>query len=240
MGKVGYEPEESSLSELPSLIAAAHELKSPLVLLRQLSFELETTDDPVRRSVLGERLRFTTEQSLRLVEQLSVSSRLDDVLFDTEPLQIQALYQDLESQLQPLAAHLGVELDVRLPRRPLVTVANRDLLPALMRNFCDNALTYTPQGGKVVIRASERHNKICLSVRDDGPTISHQAFRQLQQKLGRAPQPLTSRPRSSGLGLWIAGVYADYMSAQLQTRRHRRGGMTFSVELPKSEQMALL
>lgn len=226
--------------ELPALVAAAHELKTPLVLMRQLSLELEETVDPSRIQVINQRLRFTSEQSLRLVEQLTTTSRLQDSLFDTEPLQVHAVYRELADQLMPLARHLGVELVVQLPRRPLVTVANRDLLPALLRNFCDNALTYTPQGGQVVLSAALSRDRIALHVRDHGPPISRQAFRQLNDRLGRTRQPISARPRSSGLGLWIAGQYAEALSAEIQTRQHRGGGMTFSVVLPKSGQLSLL
>lgn len=225
---------------MPSLIAAAHELKSPLVLLRQMAFELDEVSDPSRQKVLTERLRFTTEQSLRLVEQLTLGSRLQDSLFETEPLQIQAVFRELESQLQPLARHLGVSVTVKVPRRPLVTVANRDLLPALLRNFCDNALAYTPPSGRIELAASERKGRIYLSVKDQGPTISRQSYSELQTRLGKQPQPLSSRPRSSGLGLWIAGLYAEAMSASLITKRHQGGGMTFGVMLSPSEQLSLL
>lgn len=227
-------------SDMPSLVAAAHELKSPLVLLRQMSLELDETDDPQRRKVLSERLRFTADQGLRLVEQLTLSSRLQDSLFETEPLQVQAVFQDLESQLRPLASHLGIDVSIKTPQRPLVTVANRDLLPALLRNFCDNALAYTPREGRIQLIAAQRRGQIYLGVRDEGPVISPQSFRQLRERMGRQPQPLSARPRSSGLGLWIAGLYAEAMSASLVTERHRHGGMTFGVMLAPSEQLSLL
>lgn len=236
----GRSADYQGLSSLPSVIAAAHELKSPLVLMRQLSLELGETLDPERAKVINQRLRFSLDQSLRLVEQLSLAPRLDEGIFGCEPVETQAVCHQLVDQLQPLARHLAVELDFKSKRQPLVALANRDLLPALLINLCDNALSYTPAGGRVEITAIRRSSGIRLSVRDQGPSISRAAYRQLQQRLGKAAQPLGARPRSSGLGLWIAGRYAAAMNAQLSLVKHHGQGLTFAVDLPKSEQLSLL
>ncbi|HET7630219.1 MAG TPA: HAMP domain-containing sensor histidine kinase [Candidatus Saccharimonadales bacterium] len=236
----GRSADYQGLSELPSVIAAAHELKSPLILMRQLSLELGETRDPARAEVLNQRLRFSLDQSLRLVEQLSLAPRLEDGIFGCEPVETQAVCVQLVDQLGPLAKHLSVNLDFNPKRQPLVALANRDLLPALLVNLCDNALSYTPAGGRVEITAARHGSGVRLSVRDQGPSISRSAYRQLKHHLGKSAQPLGARPRSSGLGLWIAGRYAEAMSAKLSLVKHRGQGLTFAVDLPKSEQLSLL
>lgn len=112
--------------ELPSAIAAAHELKSPLILMRQLSLELGETDDPIQIELINQRLRFSLEQSLRLVEQLSLAPRLGEGLFDSEPVETGNICRQLVGGLQPLARHMSVELDFKPKRQPLLALANRD------------------------------------------------------------------------------------------------------------------
>ena len=68
-----------------SLVAAAHELKTPLVLMRQLSIQLAQTDDPRKNTEIIERIRLTAERSLRLTDSLTKSARLADALFELEP-----------------------------------------------------------------------------------------------------------------------------------------------------------
>jgi signal transduction histidine kinase len=64
-------------------------------------------------------------------------------------------------------------------------------------------------------------------------------WRRVKQRLGTAPQPLQNRPASSGLGLYIAGQFAEAMQGSIGATRHRDGA-TFYVELLASQQLKLL
>lgn len=71
---------------LPSLIAAAHELKSPLVVMRQFGFMLSRPDvTEAERRVLLQRLILTADRGLRLTNDLTKMARLEDALFQLEP-----------------------------------------------------------------------------------------------------------------------------------------------------------
>ncbi len=236
----GYRSQLPALDDLPGVIAAAHELKSPLVLMRQLSLELGETSDKQRAHKINQQLQLTLDNTLRLVEQLSLAPRLGEGLFETEPVETQAVCRSLISSLEPLAEARTADLSFRAPRRPLVVLANRDLLPALLTNLCDNEINYSPICIRFELKEAQVGNRIVLSVHDDGPQISRRAFDELRRRLGRSAQPLGERPLSSGLGLWIAARYAEAMSGRLTLTRHRVKGLTFSVDLPKSEQLSLL
>lgn len=224
--------------ELPSLLAAAHELKAPLILMRQLSLQMGDPNTPASPE-LHRRLRMTTERGLRLVDGLTRAARLEDSLFDTESLEIKAICQLVAQEMRPLADELGQHLELRLPKRSLLAIGQYDLLTSLLVGLCDNALNHNMSGGQVVISSREHAGRIELSVRDSGPKLSHKQFKQLTGRLGK-PQPAGGRPRSSGLGLWVADNFARSMSGHLNARRHRDGGMTFVVSLPSSTQLSLL
>lgn len=217
-----------------SLIAAAHELKSPLVLMRQLALQLEQDHSPEA----AHRLRLTAERSLRLTEQLTRTARLDEGLFDLEPLNLVHIAEEVAQELTPLARALNQTLVVSPNQAPLV-LGNRELLKAVVFNLCDNALQHNVKGNNVTLSAVKTGQRATLKVRDFGASLPLASFRRLKHTIG-APQPLPDRPRSSGLGLMIAERCAQAMQAELRLRRHRNAGMTFSISLPRSLQLSLL
>lgn len=225
-------------ASLPSIYVAAHELKAPLVLMRQLALELKTTDRDNTQTI--ERLLLTVERSLRLVEQLTKTSRLEDALFDSEPLLAQTICRAVSEELTPFARASGQEIVTRVSRRTGVAVGHRSLLTALLVNLCDNAILHNSRGGKVIMSAVSTERGVIFSVRDQGPQLSHTFFNALRSQLGNGPMPASGRPRSSGLGLWIASRFAAAMGGELRMIRHHEAGITVSVLLPHSKQMSLL
>lgn len=226
---------------VPSVLAAAHELKAPLVLMRQLTYQLDMAGSltPDQR-VMQERIKLTSERALRLVENITQTGRLDDTLFSLEPLQAYSVWRDVAVEISPLAKQLGQDVKLRVSKKALLVVAHRELLPAILMGLCDNALSHNPFGSSVQLSVKQEQDTVVFSVRDKGPVIDAKAFRELEQRLGMAPQPLGARPNSSGLGLWIAGSFARAMASNLSVTRHRTGGMTFSLHVPISRQLSLL
>lgn len=225
---------------LPSVVAAAHELKTPLVLLRQLSLQLSAVEGLDDRSlIIHERMQLTAERSLRLVDGITKAASLEQSMLESEPIELQSLLQTVAHELSPLASQLGHEFAVRTPRRAVCLVGHREFLTSLMLSLCDNALTYSQPGQPIQISGMIRRDMVRLAVRDYGPVMSRTRFSQLTGKLGQ-PQKPSGHARSSGLGLWIADSFARTMESSLQVERHRDGGLTFSVALPRSQQLSLL
>lgn len=240
MHGVPSEGEWGSLA-VPSVLAAAHELKVPLTLIRQLSYQLEDSGSlSQQQKLIGERIRLTSERALRLVENVTKVGRLDEAMFTLEPLQVGSVWSDVVREISPLADGLKQDVQLRISQKPLLVVAHRELLPAILMGLCDNALAHNPAGSALKLSAKRHKNNIVFSVRDNGPKIERNAFRNLAARLGTSPQPLGTRPNSSGLGLWIAGRFASAMDARLSVTKHRQGGVTFSLHVPTSTQLSLL
>lgn len=218
--------------DVPSVLAAAHELKSPLVLIRQLTFQLGEDDETARR------IRLTAERSLQLVEGLTKVSRLQDALFESEPIYIPALYEEVAHELAPLARALDQRIEIHVPRAPVTVVGNRSLLRSVMLGLCDNALTHNDVTMPIELRATKAGDRVLAGVRDYGPQTIHLA--EMKRRLGKSASPISTRPRSSGLGLMIAEQFARHMDAELQMRRHQTQGITLSLSLPASQQLSLL
>ncbi|WIO45876.1 sensor histidine kinase [Candidatus Southlakia epibionticum] len=222
------------------LAAAAHELKAPLALVRQLSLALETGDyTDTERAVLQQRITLTAERALRLTTDLTRAERLDDGLFKVEPLNPIVLCEEVADELSPLYAAHDRTIGVKPHRRQLLGLANRELLRRILLNFTDNALHYS-RDAPVYISAQQRQRGavIRLGVRDYGPAVPANVWRRLMQNLGR-PQPLHNRPASSGLGMVVAHEFAAAMGASIGAVRHRDGA-TFYVDIMTSTQLRLL
>jgi signal transduction histidine kinase len=232
----------SLFGDLSFVVTAAHELKAPLALVRQLSLALEAENisDEDRQRMLRQ-IVLTSERALRLTTDLSKTSRLEDSLFDLEPLNPQQICEEVAHELTPLYAAKGREIRVASRHRPNLVVANRDLLRRIMLSFGDNALHYAESDIPVELRAGsyDHGTKIRLAVRDFGPAVPIDIWERLESQLGMTTQVLHSRPGSSGLGLYVAGQFAAVMHGQIGATRHRDGA-TFYVDLTASTQLSLL
>lgn len=225
------------------LIAAAHELKAPLALVRQLALRLESDDlSDKDRSRLLKQAILTSERALRLTSDLTRSARLDDLtLFKLEPINPEQICRDVASELLPLFEAYGRKVGIKGGRTNLLLVANRDLLRRVILNFSDNALRYSLPGSdiQINIQSDRRIGVVRIGVRDYGPALSTDVWRSLRDKLRTAPQSIHARPESSGLGLYIASQFADAMNGRIGAIRHRDGA-TFYIELQASAQLSLL
>jgi K+-sensing histidine kinase KdpD len=224
------------LFDATSISIAAHELKSPLALIRQLSLELQ--DGAAAPNALIEQIRLISERSLRLTTNLTKADRLQTALFENTPINPRAVVADVQMELAPL--YRARERSLRFASStslPLVST-NRDLLRRIVTNFADNALHYADTDGVVELFAQlrRRDDVVRLGVRDYGPRISRTQWKSIQ--MVHATQAAT-RPDSSGLGLMIASQFADAIGARVGAIRHRDGA-SFYVDVPVSKQLSLL
>lgn len=234
--------DELLLGDLSIAVTAAHELKAPLALIRQLSLALESGNIPTgEKERLFHQITLVSERALRLTTDLTRSARLEDSLFDLEPLNPQQLCEEVAHELTPLYRARGKAIQVSSRYRPILAVANRDLLRRILLNFADNALHYASNTTPVEIFAltKEFGSQIRLGVRDYGPQIPVDAWQIIERNLGTARQSLHVRPQSSGLGLFIAGQFARAMQGNVGATRHRNGA-TFYVDIAASRQLRLL
>jgi signal transduction histidine kinase len=229
---------------LSPLVTAAHELKSPLALIRQLSIMLENNEvSDIDRERMLRQISLTSERALRLTSDLTRSVRLQDALFTMEPINPYQLCDDIVHELAPLFAAHNREIKLTSCRNPMLLIANRDLLRRIIMNFSDNALHYSESDIATEIRIGTIGSGriIRLGVRDYGPALLVNTLDSLRSKMAcsSVPTAVHARPQSSGLGLYIASQFADAMNGRIGITRHRDGA-TFYVDLQASRQLRLL
>lgn len=237
----GKQPEQGSTTDISSVGVAAHELKSPLVLLRHLSLELAQGSLTKREQarVLDQMVQ-TTEKALRLTSDLTKAERMQESLFELQPINPISVCDDVTYELQGLYHTHGRSLRRSRIRNLPPVVANRDLLRRILLNFADNALHYSDENGSVELHAQLLREKglVRVGVRDYGPAVSMKNWRELTKAMA-STKPVHARPQSSGLGIYIAHQFATAMHGRIGAIRHRDGA-SFYVELPISKQLSLL
>lgn len=225
-------------SEVNGILVAAHELKAPLNLLRQLAFSMDLASGPQDLKRIQNQMVGVSDRALRQVQDLTKIARLDDGLFEMEPVSVRAICDEVTEELRYLFRfnHRSLEIDYR--NRARLVVANRELLYSVVYNFCLNAMNYSSEETRSELTLQDKNGCVRLDVRDFGPALPMDVWKSLKKGWVEKPTSIAMRPGSSGLGLYIASKFSQYMNANVGAVRHR-DGTSFFVELPVSTQASL-
>lgn len=224
--------------EVSGILVAAHELKAPLCLIRQLTLALGVTHDASSRQRLQNQLVEVSERALRQVNDLAKIARLEDGLFTTEPVSVRGVCESVLHEMLPLFQFEKRTLTATYSNKVRLAATNRELLYSIIYNFCVNAVRYSDQESSSRLSVSDCQNHIRVSVRDFGPALPTKIWRDLQTGQLVQPTAIAMRPGSSGLGLYISTQFARHLHARLGAVRHR-DGTSFYIDLPISKQAAL-
>ncbi len=234
---------EISGGQISGISVAAHELKSPLCLMRQLALSLDFDEVPSASDLPQFRktrkmMVDVSERALRQVTDLTKIARLDDALFPMEPVVVRRVCDDVTNELSELFRANNRRVKVRYSNKSRLVVANNELLHSVIYNFCVNALHYSEDKSASELSVRDHAGKVRIDIRDYGPALPLAIWRKIQTGELDAPTDIAMRPGSSGLGLYIASKFSHYMHAEVGAVRHR-DGTSFFVELPVSRQMSL-
>ncbi len=223
-------------SEVDGILVAAHELKAPLAVLRQLALSLDEMDmanEHIRSEMVN-----VSDRAIKQVNDLAKIRRLEDGLFEMEPVAIRAVCDDVSRELSYLFSYNKRDLFIHYSNRARLVTANRELLFSVIYNFLLNAIHYSGKDTRAELLVKDHNNKIQVVVRDFGPTLPIDVWREMRRGWINKPTSIAMRPGSSGLGLYIASKFSRYMNAEVGAIRHR-DGTSFYVELPISKQASL-
>ena len=230
---------EHDFAKLPSLSVAAHELKSPITLMRQLALAIQSGElSPDEERKFSDRLVMMSDRSLQLVNGLSHVGNLQPSLFPLEPTNPLAVCRRLHVGISPMAEMYGRDIIWPKNRRVDLVSANSRLLGSVLGNFIDNALKYSQENMPIRVKIIQKDGATRMVVRDHGPQISLKEYRRLVDEMEQL-KSIKTRPDSSGLGVYIASQFARAMGAEIGLIRHR-DGVSFYIDLVKSGQLSWL
>ena len=212
-----------------------HELKNPLASLRSAVDTLERVEDPVLRRQMLDVVRQDVGRLDRLVVDIAEASRLDAELSRArfEPVDIGRLIESLLPLWEGRSDH-GVEIAFARPRVGTAIVAgDESRLARLIDNLVDNALSFSPPGGIVEIRAASAGDEVLVSVQDDGPGVPAEAREAIFNRF-HSIRPEEDFGRHSGLGLAIARAIVEGHGGRIEVegRADGRTGARFLARFP--------
>jgi two-component system, OmpR family, sensor kinase len=220
---------------------ASHELRTPLAILQgesEVALSLSTrTPEEYRESlsVLQQEARRLT----RIVEDMFTLSRADAGQY---PVNRRELYLDelvaaCAHSMRTLAAAKSIALSVDC-HGELPFAGDESLLSRMLLNLLDNAIKYTPNGGKITVAARLTPAGIEITVADNGPGIPQEFHSRIFERFFRADQARTRANASpagaggAGLGLSISKWIAEAHRGTLSLLRSDARGTAFTVILP--------
>lgn len=195
------------------LADAAHELRTPLTALSLQAERLGATELPAQAQERLAALQSGLKRSQQLLDQLLALARAQDAQKKPpERVSVRAVYLSVCEEAMPLAEVKHIDLG-------LVSEQDHDVhadameLRMLVKNLVDNAIRYTPTGGKVDLSVRQRQGKVVLCVEDNGPGIAPEERTRVFDPFYRV---LGHDETGSGLGLSIVQTLATRMGAQIQ------------------------
>lgn len=211
---------------------AAHQLRTPLAGLQsqveawaQATRSLGGGDMLSLRADQVLRLRDATRRTSQLANQLLALSRVDAMGGDTQSLQQVDLAELCENILGLyLDAASSKQMDLGLEIEPAQTLGHAWLLRELLINVVDNAVKYTPPGGRITLRCgsgpSPQGQRVWIEVEDDGPGIPAGERLHVLQRFYRVPG---TAGEGNGLGLAIADEIARVHGTHLHLDNGAQG-----------------
>jgi len=193
---------DASVKSQHSFLAnAAHQLRTPLAgLTMQLEQALGRSGSSVDRESLGA-LRATTQRIVHLANQLLSLARAEAGVGDEQlakPVDLRRVVELAANDVLPRSIRKSIDLGLHL--QPAAVLGNELLLRELVSNLLDNAVLYTPPGGRVTVSTLRFGERVELVVEDNGPGIPEASREQVFERFHRLDGSVAG---GCGLGLAI-------------------------------------
>ncbi len=170
----------------------------------------------------------------RMVQDLLDLARLDSGIADMrrETISLAPLLEGLIIQFTPQAQAAQVTLDVHLMPLPPV-IGDPDRLSQAVANILDNAIKFSPAGGKVYLSAVSKGKEVEIAIVDEGPGIPPEDIPRIFEGFFRTPNAKRVEPYGTGLGLPLVKRVVEAYGGRIQVESEPGKGSEFTFTFPK-------
>lgn len=208
---------------------ASHELRTPLAgLMTQLQVAQKTSDETMRNQAL-QKCQMAVVRMTHMVQQLLTLSRVqhhnaqvNKQLLDPNQVMISVI-----ADIEHAAREKRIEIELN-GQDGFGIEANSQLLDILFRNLLDNAIKYTPEGGKVLVNLLSKNQQVCLRIDDSGPGVADEDYQRITQRFYRCVETAQTA-EGSGLGLSIVQRIIRLHDADIAFAKSALGGLQVSL-----------
>ena len=217
----------------------SHELRTPVNAIMGFGSIL---DDEVAGPMSAEQHRYLekilqgSETLLVLIDDLLDMSRIEAGKFTLSliPMHFPKVCQDVASTLTPLAWQKGLTLVVQVPEALPPLEADPQRVGQVLTNLVNNAIKFTPVGGRITLRAETVGGDLRCEVADTGIGIASEDIPKLFQRFAQVDRSSTRQAGGTGLGLSIAKALVEAHGGSIGVQSQREQGSTFWFTLPLS------
>jgi signal transduction histidine kinase len=213
--------------------SVAHDLRTPLNRLRnRLEESVARLNSSGMQAGEIERAIAETDQLIGTFNALLLIAETDagTTRAAMSPLELGGVAADVVELYEPLAEEKKMSLSL-IPGSPVAIEGNRSLIAQALANLVDNAIKYTPAGGKVRIRAAINPDSVDLSVTDSGPGIPLADRSRVTERFVRLEASRNSP--GTGLGLSLVAAVAHFHNAELVLEDNMPTGLKATLRFPK-------
>lgn len=225
--------EKAYMSQRRFVADASHELRAPLTTIRGNLDLLDRMRD-ISNTEKDEILKDLREEAVRMskmVAELLALARADvgqEISMDV--VDVAGLIKQIEAEIHMWEKKADITFK---SDGPLRIWGNVDLFKQTLLILVENALKFTPEGGKVFVSAWEEAEKVTIAVEDTGIGIKQEELPLLFERFYRSPSARMNSPEGAGLGLAIAKMIIDQHQGTISITSEPGKGSTFCAQFPK-------
>jgi signal transduction histidine kinase len=214
----------------------SHDLRTPIAIIRGYLETLQMKEETITKQERNQYINTVSdsaEKLEKLVNELFDLSKLEanQVLAKKEPFIISELVSDISNKYKLVAQSKNITIQTVLSKELEPVFADVSLIERVMQNLIDNALKFTPYGGKIEIKTTKStDNNIEISVTDNGIGIPENEREQIFARYYKANN-FTDLKNSTGLGLAIAKKILDLHQSTLDLVSAENKGSSFIFKL---------
>lgn len=215
----------------------SHEFKTPLTAIQGFAETLlggALEDEQNSRRFLGI-IRDHAIRLGRLTDELLSLSQLEagKLTLDLRSLAVGRLLETCVDTLRLQAARKEIAIALESPPDALAVRADSERLREVLQNLLDNAMRYTPAGGRITIRAAAAEsNQVLISVSDTGIGIPQAELGRIFERFYRVESSRAAETGGTGLGLSIAKHLVEAQGGRIEVESEVGRGSTFTIYLP--------
>ncbi len=213
-----------------------HEVKGPLSAIRGAAELLQEPMADADRARFVANIAREAQRIQELVDRMMELTALESrrSLDRAAPVALRALAHEVATSAGPAAQARGLAVEVLPGEGEPVVSGDAFLLQRALANLVDNALDFSPRGGRVTIEVIGHGRSCDLVVRDSGPGIPEFAEGKVFEKFYSLARPSTAK-KSTGLGLSFVKEIADLHRGRATLKNQPRGGAVATLSLPRGE-----
>ena len=221
--------------------SVSHELKTPLTSIKAFTTTILSDvnmTDKTRRQFLGI-IDKESNRLAELIEDLLEMSRIESgsLQVSMELIDISDVFNQTAISLEALAAKEHIKLVKNIPETLPLLTADPGKLRSVITNLVSNAAKFTPDGGRVDIKARQTEDELKVTVSDTGMGIPQEDLPKIFDRFYRVDRP-GKEIQGTGLGLAIVKKIVEMHNGRIEVRSKVNEGTTFTIYLPLAKEAA--